>query len=231
MKLLSASLLALIAALAIGSYQLLRPQLDARGTSVIAVKPIDGKQGGKPYTVVIPKDLSSRQLELLNFAYDIAVKDGHKYPEYVQGIIMTESNAGRGAEWRVANVSQPTNMYFGLGQIKLMTAKGVMAKFPELWKFLNTKTDQELQARLIVDDEFNIRVTSKYALMMGVNENPNFAITAYNQGLGGAQNVDPATWDYTKKVKAQAQKLKATLTPGLKSSNSKQETTFLANNP
>lgn len=210
MKLLSAFLIALIAAMAVGSYKLLEPQLAAQGTSVIAMKTVDGKQGGKPYTVLLPNDLTKRQHELLSFAYDVAVRDGHKHPEYVQGIIMQESKAGKMSEWRVANITQPTNMYFGLGQIKLVAAKDVMAKFPELWKFLNTKTDQELQARLIVDDEFNIRVTSKYALMMGVNENPNFAITAYNQGKGGALNIEnPGAFDYTRKVKEQAAKMKS----------------------
>jgi len=106
-----------------------------------------------------------------------------------------------------------------------------------MWKFLNTKTDQELQARLIVDDEFNIRVTSKYALMMGINENPNFGITAYNLGKGGALNVDPEVFDYTRQVKDHALRIKTSTPPKnvpqekqrLESSNLPR-TTFLAHN-
>ena len=207
MRALSAFLFAVTVTLAYGSYKLLEPQLTAQGTSVIAIKTNDGKNGGKPYTSLVPKDLSIKQQELLSFAHDVAVKDGHKHPEYVQGIIMQESKAGKMSAWRVAGPEK--EQYFGLGQVKLVAAKAVMSKFPEMWKYLNTKTDQELQARLIVDDEFNVRVTSKYALMMGVNENPNFAITAYNQGPGGAQLVNVSTWDYTIKVKDHAAKIKA----------------------
>ena len=83
----------------------------------------------------------------------------------------------------------------------MSAAKDVMNKYPEMWKFLESKTDEELQARLILDDRFNIRVASKYVIMMGINENPERAITAYNVGSQGSKNVNPKTHDYTRKVK------------------------------
>ena len=209
MKLLSISLLAITLGLGAITYTIAQPQLKDNGTSVIYVASNDGKQGSKPYTTLIPKGLTQRQLELLNFAHEVAVKDGHKYPQYVQGIIMQESKAGNMNDWRVAGLSNKVgDRYFGIGQIKLVAAKAVMKAFPDMWTYLDTKTDEELQARLILDDRFNVRVTSKYALLMGVNENPTKAITAYNQGPAGAEHVNPNTWHYTVGVKQKANELK-----------------------
>jgi hypothetical protein len=209
MKLLSISLLAITLGLGAVTYTLAKPHLQDNGTAVIYVATNDGKEGNKPYTTVLPNNLSQRQLELLNFAHDVAVQDGHKYPQYVQGIIMQESKAGNMTDWRVAGLTNKAgDRYFGIGQIKLVAAKAVMKAFPDMWKYLDTKTDEELQARLILDDHFNIRVTSKYALMMGANKNPDKAITAYNQGPAGAENVNPSTWHYTVGVKQKAKELK-----------------------
>jgi hypothetical protein len=99
-----------------------------------------------------------------------------------------------------------------------------MMKFPDMWKHLDTKTDEELQARLIVDDKFNVRVASKYALLMGINENPAKALTAYNVGPGAAQSVDSSTNHYTQAVKAHAEKVKniKSSTAGLQSDHTTQ---------
>lgn len=48
----------------------------------------------------------------------------------------------------------------------------------------------------------------KYAIIMGINNNPAKAITSYNLGPGGAQEVDPSAHGYTVKVKQHADKLK-----------------------
>lgn len=212
MKALSATAFVISLALGYGAWSLVQPHVVGAGTAVIAQKAPDGKQGGKPYTVLLPKHLTQHQLSLLNFAYEVAVKDGHKHPELVQGIIMQETRAGgikQGEPWRVAGISNPpSDRYFGIGQIKLPAAKDVMKRFPEMWQWLNTRTDEELQARLIVDDEFNIRMTSKYALIMGLNDRPGFAVVAYNKGQGGAQAVDIAGDDYGNKVKGHAEQLK-----------------------
>jgi hypothetical protein len=215
MKLLSAFLLALTLALTCASYKIMQPLLMENGTSVIQAKPeVNGTKGGVPMTVLIPKNITSAQLELLNFAYEVAVHDGHKHPEYVQAIIMQETKAGNLSEWRVSGLQNKVgDRYFGIGQVKLAAAKDVMGKYPDLWRHLNTRTEEELQARLITDDRFNIRVTSKYALMMGINENPTFGITAYNQGKTGAQQLDGSTWHYTQGVKQHATQLKTVNPP------------------
>lgn len=187
--------------------QLFKPLFAAEGTSVITAKENGTTTGGKKYTVKLPTDLSIAQVTILNFAYDVAKKDGIKNPEYLQGLLMQESRAGGVASFRVAGHTlgnKPDDLYFGIGQIKLKAAQDVMKAYPELWSYLQTKTDHELQARLILDDQFNVRVASKYLLLMGVNNDSNLGITAYNVGAGGVKLVDAGSHDYTERVKRYA---------------------------
>jgi len=176
--------------------------LNIKGTAVIYSMSNDGKRGNKPATIIIPDDLNSKQQKLLSFAYNIAKQDGYKHPAYLQGILMQETRACSVKNYRVAGLTNKVgDRYFGCGQIKLVAAKYVLRNYPELWKYLDTKTDEELQAKLILDDEFNIRIASKFALSMGINDNPNKAITAYNRGSAGSELVDIDTFEYTNSVK------------------------------
>lgn len=210
MKLFIAIFLGATAALSLTAYRFIEPVTAQNGTSVIYQASTDGKQGGKPLTIVIPNNLSAKQFALINYAYQVAKDDGHKNPQLLEGLIMQESNAGNYSGYRVAGLSNKTgDRYFGVAQIKLAAAKEVMRRYPEMWQGLDTKTDEELQAHLILDDHFNIRIASKYVLLMGINKNPDFGITAYNKGLGGAKLVNPATHPYTVSVKAYANKFKS----------------------
>jgi hypothetical protein len=209
MKLLSISLLALTLGLGTVSYSLAEPYFNDNGTVVAKAVPSKEAPEDKPYKVILPKNLTPKQAELLSFAHDIAIQDGHKYPQYVQGIIMQESKAGSMNDWRVAGLSNRIgDRYFGIGQVKLVAAKAVMNVWPDMWRYLDTRTDEELQARLILDDHFNIRITSKYALMMGINRNPDKGIASYNRGEGGVKSVNPSTFHYTVSVKQKANELK-----------------------
>ena len=208
MKLITTFYLTLALLVGAASWKLLEPILAQNGTAVISSMSSDNQHGSKPISIKLPDNLTKKQFEMLNFAYDVAKSDGFKEPKYLQGIIMQESKAGGMDSFRVAGLTNAVgNRYFGLGQIKLQAAKAVMMRFPDMWKHLDTKTDEELQARLIVDDKFNVRVASKYALIMGINENPAKAITAYNVGPGGVQSVDASTHAYTQKVKAYSTQL------------------------
>lgn len=152
--------------------------------------------------------LPIKQKQILSFAYSIAKQDGINHPEFLQGILMKESGICNAKHFRVAGPSnKPSSRYFGCGQIKLAAAKSVMNRFPNLWKYLETKTDEELQARLILDDRFNVRITSKYIIMMGINDNPDRAITAYNVGLGAVDKIDINNFEYTNSVKSYSEKL------------------------
>ena len=212
MKLINAFYLVLALFFGAVSWKFLEPIVAQNGSAVISSMSSDNQNGSKPISIKLPNNLTKKQFEMLNFAYDVAKSDGFKEPKYLQGIIMQESKAGSMNSFRVAGLTNAIgNRYFGIGQIKLVAAKFVMSRFPDMWKHLDTKTDEELQARLIVDDHFNVRVASKYALLMGINENPTRALTAYNVGPGGVENVNPSQHPYTKKVKAHADSIKVAM--------------------
>ena len=192
----------LLGCIGFGFFAVAPKSFERNGTAVIAAK--NQINGGKSYSILLPKELSQRQSELLSFAYVVAKEDGYKNPEYLQGLILQESGAGGSNNYRVAgDPVKKENQYYGVGQIKISAALDVLKNFPEMWGFLQTKTIEELQARLILDDHFNIRIASKYLLLMGVNKSANFALTAYNRGVGGAQEIiDHANFEYTKGVVA-----------------------------
>lgn len=169
------------------------------GTAVIAEKSDDGKVGGQA-AVLLPANLTSDQGKLLNAAYDIAKADGHKNPELVQAILLQETNAGGMAKYRVANAGAGADTYFGPMQIKLGAAKDVLSKWPVLFtKYkLQTRTDDEIKAHLIMDDRFNLEVASKYLLVLqkeyGLSGRE--LVNAYNRGPGGVKSVDNDSFHY-----------------------------------
>lgn len=140
---------------------------------------------------------------LTAYALQVATADGHKQPNLVVGVIKVESSAGTASKYRVVKHGKQSTFY-GAGQLTIAAAKEVMRRFPDLWDGFNTQTDEELKARLILDDKFNIRVASKYLLIMGVNHNADKGVAAYNLGLGGVESVDYRNYEYTKKVRAAA---------------------------
>jgi hypothetical protein len=151
---------------------------------------------------------TDNQVDLLTFALETAKSDGHKNPSYILGILMQESKAGETKDFRVSGSPKSiSSRVFGIAQIKLAAALAVMKRWPEMWSFLDTHTNEELQARLILDDRFNIRVASKYALLMGMNDHPNKAIASYNLGQGGVEFVNPKTYKYTIAVKKHAARI------------------------
>lgn len=155
------------------------------------------------------------QQSLLDFAFDVARADGFKKPQWLPGIIWQESKAGTGLNWRVTG-DKEKDPNLGVAQITFRTAKAAVMKYPTLWTYLNTKTDDELKARLIVDDKFNVRVASKVILMAGINKDEYRAITIYNQGIGGAQAIEnPAEFGYTRAVAQHAERFKNVKSRGL----------------
>jgi hypothetical protein len=135
---------------------------------------------------------------LTEYALAVAKADGHKQPALVVGVLKVESDVGTASNYRV--VKQGTSTFYGAGQLSLAAAKAVMKRFPDLWNDFNTRTDEELKARLILDDRFNVKVTSKYLLISGVNKDARKGVAAYNVGLGGVELINPLTHAYTKKV-------------------------------
>lgn len=155
----------------------------------------------------LPDNLSDRQTQLLTMAYDIAKKDGHNQPQILQGIILQESNAGDLNSYKVAGQEfglKTNERYYGVSQIKLVAAKEVLARYPSMRNdfSFHTKADEEIIAKLIENDEFNLSIASKYLLVLkslGYDTIKQLAL-AYNQGPGGAKNQDSNTHHYPRGV-------------------------------
>ena len=196
--------------LAVGSTTLLVSQSP---TAVISVPAEDGTTGGG-YTINLPKSLTHKQATLLGLAYDIAKKDGHRYPQLLQGILLQESKAGDLASYKVAGQEfglKTNERYYGVAQIKLAAAREVLSKYPSMkgeYDF-HTSTDEEVIAKLIENDQFNIAVASKYLLVLktyGYDTIKELAL-AYNQGAGRARGKNAETNQYSKGVMAHIQAL------------------------
>jgi hypothetical protein len=149
--------------------------------------------------VEYPKHPTHRQAQLLTMAYDIAQRDGLKWPQVLQGIILQESNAGTAPGYKVAGWRyglKPIHRYYGVAQVKLVAAKAVLRRWPAMWtKFhFNTHTDDEVVAKLIEDDDFNLSIAARYCVIlqdMGYTSMGAIA-AAYNKGPGGAEDDDPS---------------------------------------
>lgn len=185
-------------------------------TTVISMPKEDGADtvAGGGFAMKLPSNLSQRQTELLSMAYQIAKEDGHRYPQVLQGIILQETHAGELRKYKVAGQEfglKTNERYYGVGQIKLSAAKDVLKRYPKLKEEFDfhTAMDEEIIAKLIEDDRFNLSVASKYLLILrayGYDTIKQLAL-AYNQGPGGARNHDSNTHHYSTGVMKYIQKL------------------------
>ena len=190
---LSNFLLSIVAALGAAVSASLRV-VAAKPTAVISVPSDNGRAGGG-FSVEIPKNLTQRQVQLLALAYEIAKYDGHKHPQLLQGIILQESNAGEHSKYKVAGQEfglKTNERYYGVAQIKLSAAKDVLRHYPEMkTEFkLQTDTDEEIIANLILNDKYNLKTASKYLMILKKHYRiPESQLaSAYNQGPGGVNN-------------------------------------------
>lgn len=212
----SNSALALVAALSLGtSAFVMLPILNTTPTSVISVTADNGSPGSG-FSIKLPQNLSARQAHLLTMSYEIAKEDGHKQPQALQGILLRETEAGKAASYKVAGQEfglKTNERYYGIYQIKLGTAREVLKYYPSLldeYKF-QTKTDEELIAKLIENDRFNTSVASKYLLVLrkaGYDTIQQLS-AAFHQGPGGARTTDLSTDPYANGVMKNIQKLKS----------------------
>lgn len=146
-------------------------------------------------SLILPTNLTNKQAELLSYAYKVAKEDGHTIPEYYQGVIYEESKAGGIKNYKIGG--KPGNLYYGIPQIKLGSAKEVLKKYPSLGSF---DRDDKIISKLMHDDRWSTRVGSKYLLMMSKGKTPEQGLVAYNKGFSGAKGVNPLTNRYAKKV-------------------------------
>jgi hypothetical protein len=183
--------------------------------TVISVPPND-EDITKLFKMPLPTPMDRHQHELLEIAYHVAEQDGLEYPGLLQGIIMQESGAGAHPSYKVAG-PPGRERYYGVGQIKLDAARDVLRHYPTLWQQFRfqTHTDEEIVAKLIDDDVFNITVASKYLLLLRASgyRTPGQLAVAYNKGPGAASGVVVASDDYAKSVSAHIHRIGRPLTP------------------
>lgn len=210
---LSNFLLSVVAAFALGAA--VSASLRVVATEPTVVNYIPAKEGtmGGGMNVKLPANPTNRQAQLLALAYDTAKRDGHRYPQLLQGIILQESRAGEMKRYKVAGEENglPVNKrYYGVSQIKLSAARDVLNRFPYMWDrfHFQTRTDEEVIAKLIENDAFNIAVASKYLLILrdAGYTTPHALAIAYNRGPSGARGAGPTT-QYSRGVMQHIEKM------------------------
>ena len=179
-------------------------------TEIVLSIPSSTGSPAEMLTVPLPADMTARQQGLLEVAYDTADRDGVVPPQLLQGILMQESRAGDAPNYKVAGL--PGDHYYGVAQIKLSAAKDVLKRFPGLYEQFGFQThaDEEIVAKLIENDQFNIAVASKYLVILHSYgyHTPKALSVAYNKGPGGAAGVALATDPYASGVSGHMRALK-----------------------
>lgn len=139
--------------------------------------------------------LTHEQLELLSLAYKIGHDDGGEaHAKLLQAVLMQETIAGQLG--RLGHLSAPMGKRsYGVMQVKVPAARDVLTWHPEYGHF---RTDEQLIARLITDDEFNLRIASAYLKYLRKRtDSDHQALVAYNVGPNAAKRVpDPAQYRY-----------------------------------
>lgn len=143
--------------------------------------------------------LTEEQVSLLRLAYDIGFQDGGvRHARLVQSTLLQESIAGQLG--RVGHRTAPVGKRsYGVMQVKVTAAQDVLQDHAHL---NNSSTVEDLIVRLMTDDEYNIRVASKFLLYLREKTaNDASALVAYNIGLRGARRYeDHDEFGYVKSV-------------------------------
>lgn len=142
---------------------------------------------------------TGEQLDLLNLAFQIGYEDGgESHAKFLQAVLMQETIAGQLG--RLGHLSAPMGKRsYGVMQVKVAAARDVLRHKPELGHF---RTDEQLIARLIADDAFNMRIASAYLKYLRKRFGSDHqALVAYNVGPSAAKNVvDPTQFKYVQRV-------------------------------
>ncbi len=143
--------------------------------------------------------LTGEQLDLLSLTFKIGYEDGREsHAKFLQAVLMQETIAGQLG--RLGHMSAPLGKRsYGVMQVKVSAARDVLRHKP---KFGHFRTDEQLIARLISDDEFNIRIASAYLKYLRKRFDSDYqALVAYNVGPNAAKRVvDPSKFRYVRRV-------------------------------
>jgi hypothetical protein len=136
----------------------------------------------------------------------VASKYGRGTAEAIQGILLQESTAGTSI--KVGGVHLPVGKrYYGVMQIKVSAARDVLNYKQSLaQQFFDRSsyrvTDEEIIAKLISDDRFNIVIGTEYFVKYQKDvQTLAEAVLIYNQGPAGAKKYsNPEDVEYVTDV-------------------------------
>lgn len=160
------------------------------GSDSRAVQPISDNADGKKtiWNPLAKSWLTEEQVDLLKLTYDIGYQDGgEQHASLLQSTLLQESIAGQLG--RVGHRAAPVGKRsYGVMQIKVTAALDVLEEYPQLGV---SRTDEDLIVRLMTDDEFNIRIASKFLLYLRDKTNSDAeALVAYNMGLRASKRFE-----------------------------------------
>lgn len=144
--------------------------------------------------------LTSEQMSLLKLSYEVGFQHGgSKQARLMQSTLMQETIAG--LMGRIGHMSAPVGKRsYGVMQVKVSAARDVLGRHDELGSF---RSDEELIAKLLTDDHFNIRLASLHMMhLRKYTDNDAQALMAYNIGLRGSRrHSDHGKFRYVKGVR------------------------------
>lgn len=153
--------------------------------------------------------LNDEQIALLKLAHQVGLADGGaEHAQITQAVLMQETLAG--LLGRIGHLTAKVGKRsYGVMQVKVTAARDVLRHFEGFDRF---RTDEELIVRLMTDDEFNIRIASKFLLHLNERTaTTEQTLVAYNIGLRASRKVeDAAAFKYVRNV---ASKLEAVVKP------------------
>lgn len=144
--------------------------------------------------------LTDEQIALLMMAYEVGYADGgREHAELMQGVLLQETIAGQLG--RIGHLSARVGKRsYGVMQVKVTAARDVLRKHKD--DFGRFRTDEELIIGLMTDDEFNMRIASRFLLMLDKKtKTVEQTLVAYNIGLRGSRKIpDHANFKYVVRV-------------------------------
>lgn len=150
---------------------------------------------------------TDEQERILKLAYEVGKEIG--WPETMQAIVMQETLAGHFG-YRIGDLNLPVGKRsYGIAQVKVATARFVLNNYHELkdqyfgTRKLRRVTDEEIIVLLMTDDEACMVIAAKnFKLMLRYAKGSwPYAVAAYNQGWGGAREMEnPRQFKYVKEI-------------------------------
>ncbi len=144
--------------------------------------------------------LTDEQAQLLKTAYSIGYENGgHEHAELLQAVLLQETIAGQLG--RIGHMTARVGKRsYGVMQVKVTAARDVLKKHKDFGRF---RSDEELIVALMTDDDFNMRIASKFLLYLGEKTSSvEASLVAYNIGLRGSRKIsEPDEFKYVVRTK------------------------------